>query len=295
MDLAGARLRGALARPRTIALVLGAAFLVIWAAYAFSFARVEALHARLPAPRFFSGIHSLWLHNRVGHASYLLGRRSPDGFWYYYPVVLAVKTPLGILGLLLLALWFRSRKAAIPLAYCAAILLCACFGRVNIGVRLILPIYVGFAVAGGCVAASAQGRLARATVAVLLAWVVISGALQHPDYLAYFNEIAASRPERFLADSDLDWGQDMQRLGDFLAPAGVSHLTFSPFNRTYALAGHPFPAMTPSDSAQPAPGWNAVSITIWKVFGFPEWAGRIAPQKRIGRSILLWYFPEKPP
>jgi hypothetical protein len=153
---------------------------------------------------------------------------------------------------------------------------------------------VGFAVVGGCVAASAQGRLARATVAALLAWVVISGAFQHPDYLAYFNEIAGRRPERFLADSDLDWGQDMERLGDFLARAGVTQVAFSPFNRTYALAGHPFPAMTPSDPDHPSPGWNAVSITTWKVFGFPAWAARIAPQMRIGRSILLWYFPEKP-
>ena len=294
MCLAGSRLRRAFTHPRSIALVLAAAFLVIWAAYAFSFARVDFLHARLPAARFFSGIHSLWTHNRLGHPSYLLGRRSADGFWYYYPVVLALKTPLGMLLLLALAPWFLSRKAAPPVAYCAAILLCAMCGRVNIGVRLILPIYLGFAVVGGCVAAAAaRGRLARATVAALLIWVVISGALQHPDYLAYFNEIAGSRPERFLADSDLDWGQDMNRLGDFLAQAGVTQVAFSPFNRTYTLAGHPFPAMTPSDPGHPSPGWNAVSITLWKVFGFPAWAGRLAPQKRIGRSILLWYFPEK--
>jgi hypothetical protein len=34
-----------------------------------------------------------------------------------------------------------------------------------------------------------------------------------------------------------------------------------------------------------------VSITIWKVFGFPAWADATPPQYRVGRSILLWYFP----
>jgi hypothetical protein len=53
--------------------------------------------------------------------------------------------------------------------------------------------------------------------------------------------------------------------------------------------------MQPGDSGHPSPGWNAVSITIWKVFGFPAWAVQTPPQKRVGRSILLWYFPEKKP
>ncbi|MBZ5626480.1 MAG: phospholipid carrier-dependent glycosyltransferase [Acidobacteriia bacterium] len=285
-------------RLQTVAVIVGVAFLVVWAGYGFSFARVEFLHLRLPAPRFFSGLHSVWQHNRAGHPSYLLGQRSPNGFWYYFPVVLAIKTPLAMPVLLLAVLCTRLREAALPLAFSAGILACASIGRIDIGVRHILPVYVGFAVGCGTVAGWAwaatgkRGLLAKAAVLVLLAWHAISGSLQHPDYLAYTNEIAVRHPERFVADSDLDWGQDMKRLGASLAEAGATRVTFTPFNRTYGLAGYPMAEMTPGDSERPSPGWNAVSITIWKVFGFPAWADRVAPQKRIGRSILMWYFPE---
>ena len=48
----------------------------------------------------------------------------------------------------------------------------------------------------------------------------MSGAWNHPDYLAYFNELAGDEPERILADSDLDWGQDMLRLSARLREVG---------------------------------------------------------------------------
>ena len=163
-------------------------------------------------------------------------------------------------------------------------------GHIDIGVRYLLPVYAGLAVVAGCATASARGPLARIAVAALLVWQLISGALQHPDYLAYTNELAGSHPERLLADSDLDWGQDMKRLGDFLARRGVTQLTFAPFNRTYLWAGHALPPLESGDTSHPSPGWNAVSITIWKVFGYPQWADTVPPpQQRIGRSILLWY------
>ncbi len=283
-----------LSRLRAVATVLGVALLVVWAAYGFSFARVDFLHLRLPAPRFFLGLHAVWEHNRAGHPSYLLGRRSSEGFWYYFPVVLAIKTPLAMLGLLLVAASTQLRRAALPLAFSAGILLCAMVSRIDIGVRHVLPVYVGFAVACGLAVSWAwnQKRLARIAVVVAMTWHVLSGAWQHPDYLAYTNEIAGRQPERFVADSDLDWGQDMKRLGAFLSEAGAARVTFSPFNRTYRLAGDPIAEMMPGDSEHPSPGWNAVSITTWKVFGFPAWADRIPPQRRIGRSILVWYFPE---
>ncbi len=281
-----------------LTLAAASACLVVWACYGFSFARVEFLHMRLPAPRFFSGIHAVWVHNQLGHPSYLFGRRSPNGFWYYFPAVLAIKTPLALLALLAIAVPLLRhtkprREAIFALAFSAGILLVSMTGRIDIGVRYLLPVYSGICVACACAVAQARGLAGIAAVILLIEWHVASGALQHPDYLAYTNEIAGSHPERFVADSDLDWGQDMKRLGLFLQRAGATHLTFTPFNRTYTMAGHRLPPMAPGDPDHPAPGWNAVSITIWKVFGFPKWADRLAAQQRIGRSILLWYFPEK--
>jgi hypothetical protein len=51
---------------------------------------------------------------------------------------------------------------------------------------------------------------------------------------------------------------------------------------------------------QPAPGWNAVSLTTWKAerFGYFNdrmdlqfWPDRIKPTEKIGNGIWLWYFP----
>ena len=328
--------RGAVERRhwKGLALALATAALVVWAVYGFSFARVEFLHMRLPAPRFWSGIHSVYVHNQVGHPAYLLGQRSSHGFWYYFPVVLFIKTPL---ALLILAVWAgiarrdstggKTAGGAVGvgsgsptddgtdrtggktagstvgvgsgspgdlvagIAFAAGVLAVAMTGHIDLGVRYILPVYAGLAVAAGCLAATVRGAPARVAVAVLLAWQVLSGALQHPDYLAYTNEIAGSHPEHWVADSDLDWGQDMRRLGDFLARRGVTQLTFAPFNRTYLWAGHPLPPLESGDTDHPSPGWNAVSITIWKVFGYPKWADTAPPpERRIGRSILLWHF-----
>lgn len=281
---------------RQLAAACALAFLVVWAGYRFSFARVDYLHLRLPAPRFFTGLETLRAHNAAGQAAYLMGRRSGTGFWYYYPVVLALKTPLALLllaGGAAVAGCRRSARLGPALGFCLAILICALSSRINIGVRHVLPLYVGLSVIGGGVAATMLKRQAtRWILAGLLLWHVASGALQHPDYLAYTNEIAGSHPENFLADSDLDWGQDMKRLAGRLRRAGATEVTFEPFNRTYAtLAGDAFPRVLAVDPERPAAGWNAVSVSTWKIFGVPKWADGARQQERVGRSILLWHFP----
>ena len=281
------------ARRRAVALAAAVAVMVVWAVYGFTFGRVEFLHTRLPAPRFFSGIHTVWLHSQGGHPAYLMGRRSATGFWCYFPAVVALKTPLGMLALLCLSPFLikdRRRAAGLAAAFSVAIVLVAMCGHIDLGVRHLLPIYMGFSVVCGCAAAEVRGWAAKAAVAALIVWQIIAGDLAHPDYLAYTNEISGGRPERYLADSNVDWGQDMKRLEAFLESQHATQVTFVPFNRTYPMAGHEMLPMVPGETDHPSPGWNAVSVTVWKVFGYPKWADRIPPQRRIGKSILLWYF-----
>ena len=257
-------------RWRTFPLIAAIAFLTIWAGYRFSFAGVDYLHMRLPAARFFLGLNALWNHNKEGHLSYLLGKTSNTGFWYYFPTVLAVKTPL---SLLILTGWSafaaRRRAIALPLAFSGAILIAASFSRINIGVRHVLPVYIGMCVAAGAFAVHTRFR---AVAALLITWQFASGIAHHPNYLAYTNE-AILRPEQWVVDSDLDWGQDMNRLNKRLQEAGVRQLTFTPFNRTYStLAGHRLPTIVPLNLDKPLPGWNAISLTMWKLYGIPHWA-----------------------
>jgi len=307
-------LRGAAWEIRTRCLsgaaALAVACLTIWAVYSFHVGPVEYLHRTLPAPEFFGGLAEVWKHNRDGHASYLLGQRRHTGVWYFFPVTLAVKTPLAMLLLLLWTPWLRRRASiATPVAFSAGILLFAMTTRINIGVRHVLPVYVGFAIVCGTAAAhvletwrthpsvphrdSSRCLAAAAAVLALLSWHVASGALQHPDYLPYTNEIAGNHPENFVADSDLDWGQDMKRLGEYFARIGVSEIAFRPYNITYVeMGGPPLPRMLPGAWDHPSPGWNAVSLSEWKVFNHPGWVNGRKPQARIGRTTWLWYFPK---
>jgi hypothetical protein len=110
----------------------------------------------------------------------------------------------------------RSRlRVGLPLAFSAGVLLFAMTSRINIGSRHVLPVYIGFSIAAGAALArmirrSSPRWLAGAGIALLAAHVV-SGALQHPDYLAYTNVFWWLHPEVVLADSDVDGGQDMKR------------------------------------------------------------------------------------
>ncbi len=277
------------------------ALLLVWAGYRFDIGYVGYLKSTLPAPAFFTGIHYVYLHNKDGHLAYLLGQLSQTGFRYYYPVVLAVKTPLATLILFAIATGLAIRRRdrlqiVMPLSLIAALLAVGLFSHINIGVRHILPIYTGFAVCGG----AALDRMFRAhrrwvigAASALLLWQVATGALVHPDYLAYTNEFAGSHPERILADSDLDWDQGMRGLALRLEQLGVRDFTFKPNSSSYMIAnGHSFPRyeLMP-DGDQPTPGWNVVCVTAWKLSGQPKWAERIEPTERIHRSIYLYYFP----
>jgi 4-amino-4-deoxy-L-arabinose transferase-like glycosyltransferase len=292
------------------AVLVGAA--VIWAAYWFSFGKVPAWNIRLPAPEFFDGLLAAQYHNREGHPGYLLGHYSLKGWWYYFPVVLAVKTPIAFLVLLALGAYTSLRKFSmaayrLPMAFFLGILLPAMTSRVDIGVRLILPVYIGFSI----LAAVGLDRLARLTeprpsgsgfpaqaaAVALLLWLAISGAISHPDYLSYFNAFAGHDPARILVDSDLDWGQDTKRLGRRLQQLGASEVsvmliepltlplpTEEAIRRFYGL-----PRVKPVSVSSPGEGWNVLSPTVVKTLGlsFQPWWERVPPTEKVG---ALWLY-----
>ena len=52
----------------------------------------------LPAHAYLFGLNAVADHNAGGHSSYLLGMRSETGWWYYFPVVFAVKSTMAALA-----------------------------------------------------------------------------------------------------------------------------------------------------------------------------------------------------
>jgi len=294
-------------RAATFAFAVLTGALVVWAGYWFSFGKVPAWNIKMPAPEFFDGLLAAQDHNRTGHPSYLLGHYSLKGWWYYFPVVLAVKTPIAFLVLLAAGTYVCLRKFSIaayrlPLAFSLGILLPAMTSRVDIGVRLILPVYIGFSIlaaVGLDRLAHAQRRgLGQAAAVVLLLWMAISGAVHHPDYLSYFNEFAGREPAKILVDSDLDWGQDTKRLGRRLQQLGVQEVsvlliepltlplpTEDAIRRFYGL-----PRINPVDLSSPREGWNVLSPTVVKTLGLSSkpWWDRMPPTEKVGALWLYW-------
>ncbi|MCC7461962.1 MAG: hypothetical protein IT480_05795 [Gammaproteobacteria bacterium] len=255
----------------------------------------------------FAGVS---FHNEHGHPSFLLGETRRFGWWYFYFVALAVKTPLplllaGLTGLGLLA-WRglqerRVRLLSAPLAFVAILGFSAAYSHINIGVRHVIVLYPLLAIgaahavttlwhAGGTVVDAMRRLAVRGALTALLAWQATT-LLAWPDYLAWFNLIAGDHPERILVDSDLDWGQDLRRLSHELARRQVPSLYIA-YSGSADLALEHLPPFRPLPRDRPVAGWVAIDMLSLKD-GRPhyDWLLGYTPVTRVGRSIDLYRIP----
>jgi len=322
-------------RVATMTLAVAVAFFSVWSFYRFSFGRIqeplwdggvpEGMLAHvpaavwrtiertpLPAPEILDGINQVGAHNRGGHAAYLLGHYSRTGWWYFFPVAIAVKTPLAFLLLAAVGVIAATRRPFdwhlwAPAAAALAILIVCLPVRLNIGLRYLLAMFPLLSmVAASGVLALWKATRGRAVAIALLVWLFLSAAFAHPDYLSYFNEIAARHPENFLVDSDLDWGQDTNRLCRRLKQLGVSHVYLN-LHYTGDDSKLDLPAWDGLDPYQPVTGWVAVSFTRLKTYAMDvaaqqgksepafAWLDRYQPVERVGRTILLYHIPGDSP
>jgi 4-amino-4-deoxy-L-arabinose transferase-like glycosyltransferase len=244
-------------------------------------------HRTLPAPKVFHGVIDLAGHNQVGHHAYLLGHTAQHGWWYYFPVVIALKTTLPLL--ILAAAGLPRRESVFPFCAAALVLLVGMAGNLNIGVRHVLAVYP-LAVVWASALFVKPGRF-RVLALALLAWHAVESVRAHPDYLAYFNQWARGREHRYLADSNLDWGQDLDRLARYVRENRLGEVQLSYFGLADpAKFGLRFRRL---HWARPDPGWIAVSVNhIVGIQNDPtpaRWLWRLEPRARIGKSIWLFY------
>jgi hypothetical protein len=279
-----------------------------WAAYSFTFGTMQSVDPRarematevlkapwiadvpVPAPQMFTGILEVKRHDLRGHTAFLFGESSEQGWWYYFPVALAYKTPIAFLLLALLG----ARRTLVPLLMALAILVAAMTSSINIGVRHVLPVYAMLSI---CVAAAVL-HLRKWIAVPLMAWLVIGVALAHPDYLPWFNAFAGNQPERILNDSNLDWGQDALRLVRYARKEKIPHITTSILGST-PLDHIGLPPRTELQALQPAHGYVAISeghIAFGRTMSpeIAKWLDELfgnRPYRRIGKTIRLYQLP----
>lgn len=260
----------------------------------------------LPAPEFFRGVIDALQRDSVARGTYILGKIRQRRCWYFFLLVLAFKSPIASLilagtGVLFLCRQFFTGsdwQSMAPGVAAAALLLVTLPVRTHAGIRHILMIYPLLSIVAGfgavCLWRTMAGRVpARIAAALLLGWLAISSAAAHPDYLAYFNELAGGHPEWVLVGSDLDWGQDLLRLGNVLRARKVSNFALSYFG-TADPGRHDLPPFTQLSPYTPTTGWVAISLSNLeggKSEGLYSWLEAYKPVALVGRSIRLYLIP----
>ncbi|MFI5348778.1 MAG: glycosyltransferase family 39 protein [Elusimicrobiota bacterium] len=244
-----------------------------------------------------------------GQPAFFAGHYSGRGFWSYFLGAVALKTQLPTLFLagaaFVSGVSYRDPRRRWLLLPVLLLLGVSAFSPQQIGLRYILPIYPFVFVLAGISAAALRPRFA---VAALLAWAAVSSIAIHPDYLAYFNELAGG-PDggwRYLVDSNLDWGQDLGGLRDYVRDHGVSDVVLSyygcapsestgfPFQELYST--RLWGAVDHLNSDAPVREILAVSATnLQGVYSSPAFGGNPfawlkprAPLARIGHSIFVY-------
>jgi tetratricopeptide (TPR) repeat protein len=165
--------------------------------------------------------------------AYLYGQHSTTGWWYYFPLAVVFKAPLATLLVtatlavgLFVAPRFYTRHASeflktdgawtiVALAVPVGIYsLFAVMGHLNIGIRHVLPLYpfafmaIGIGFSG---LIQRRPRFGRVLGLIFLVMLIVETFAAWPNYLAFFNAACggARGGFRLLADSNLDWGQDL--------------------------------------------------------------------------------------
>jgi hypothetical protein len=218
--------------------------------------------------------------------AYLNGRYSATGWWYYFPLVFLMKTPLPTLALIALTGWWGLRRLlassdlrtaakrrrtglrAWPFVGLVAVyFLVACASNLNIGYRHLLPILPPlFVLVGGLELARMPLRVASW---LLVGWLAVENVAARPYYLSYFNQLAGGRDHgyRRLSDSNVDWGQDLPSLADWIAnrrgsgdrtPIYLSYFGVDDPKRFGIDAPEPF-----ASRAEDLSGWYCFSATIF--------------------------------
>lgn len=189
----------------------------------------------IPAPRYFwEGCVSLFHSSAARPPIYFLGEVRHAGHPLYFLVALAVKVPVALQVLTLAAFafgiweWIRRRELVLaffmipPVLYIA---LASLTGH-QLGIRLILPALPFAALLAGRIAV----RYRRATV-VLVLLAAAESMTNYPHQLSFFNLWAGGSAQglRYLADSNLDWGQDLRLAAQWARENKVEKLKLAYF------------------------------------------------------------------
>ena len=260
--------------------------MILWTFYGFRYAaRPDVLQLNPTLAEYVQGLepHESWVISKMAqwkllpesylyglvdvrltanyYTSFVLGKVYAHGVWFYFPLAFLIKSTLGFLALLLIALAAivtrklnHAREILFLIIPTIIYLLVAVTVGMNIGVRHIIIVYVFLSVliAGGAWALIQRNRKWAYVVGVLLLLHAVSSLRTFPTYIAYSNEAwgGPSHTYKYLTDSNSDWGQQLKSLKTYLDQRGVKDCWFVYFaagvvdTNYYGIPCKPLPTIT---------------------------------------------------
>ncbi len=195
-------LLGPIVRVATLALIVIALLYFVW-----------------NLPSWGQGLKYQLVREQFNSASYYFrGEIDSVGWLGYFPATLAWKLPLGI-SLLALAGVLLRRPQHDPATWFVATTMTLFFAalvlaRVNLGIRVVLPILPFVYLLAGRFVAPGGWRYLYAIVGI--GWMIMAAHRASPYPLTYFNEVSSHDAHTLLGDSNLDWGQGLPALKEWI-------------------------------------------------------------------------------
>jgi 4-amino-4-deoxy-L-arabinose transferase-like glycosyltransferase len=307
------------------------ALTVVWFIYGFTFGWMVDVRfpLPLPAPFYWQQLYNTFFRivNLQGDRyDFFWGEAANHGWWAYFPVALAIKTPLPLLLLALggLAAALRQqgwRRSSVLWGLPGLFLLLGLTGMLTIGYRHILPMVpflllcAGYALAR--LGAVTQRRwLANGVTIGLLAWSLWGALRLFPHQEAFFNELAGDwyHWSNLLVDSNLDWGQDLPALRQRMDELGIGEVNLAYFGKAaperYGVRYRPLYSylrfvdgveLNAYNPYTPEPGWYAISATSLRLglhqaatLDLYAYFRERRPDARAGYSIYLYHLVDPP-
>ena len=290
-------------------LIAATAWIAVWTAYGFrylpssapgwqyTFDQNPAVHAKIPVradvvqwvdehhllPNGYSEGLLVQQYKMNGRRAFLMGEISDTGWWYYFPFAFLIKTPISLIvfligGLAICALNWKKLSGSTafillpPGIYMAA----AMSSGMDIGLRHILPVYPFIVVLAALFAAMVfrwKHRFISAIFVISCIFWSIEFARVYPHNLAFFNSFIGGPANgyKYLADSNVDWGQDLKGLKAWmdqnnvktinLIYFGVADPVYYRIQCNYLAGGTGYDMMQKQISAPRLPGYVAISET----------------------------------
>lgn len=271
-----------------------------------------------PFAQYFLGLFMVLQRADGGNTTYFLGEVSATAWKTYFPIIYAIKEPitlhiLSIIAILYLSVkiklfslkkWFLLLKKYFPefsmIVFMIIYWNTSINANLNIGVRHLLPVFpFTFILVGGIIGKLIKPpafKLKCAALSALILFQLISVLSVYPHFIAYYNELIGG-PEKgyiYAVDSNLDWGQDLKRLKKWLDQNQIDKVYIDYFgggNNSYYLGEENYERWDRKKSYSDFPKGNYLAVSVNQLQG-----GRGFPVKGFEQdtSYYLWLYNYKP-